>query len=255
MIGVHTVLERHNRRSLGVAVVIAAALGLAGVPALAVDSDGPADSATTTQAATAASLGRPVPGEVPDGGHTQEGTDENVSLYAGGNYRASGGAAESEGLQVIVGDATYDKAEAGTFNVGTVGWGSGLWPSGDRDMLRVGGGLTVGAATSLHIGAGLDGGGNATIGGASNVFAGSANLDLHGGALTVGLGADTALSPYANFGSRVDALSASLAARSATGSVDEDDPFLTFTGNGKDGVLQVFTVTAERLATVGHRGS
>ncbi|MET4224579.1 hypothetical protein [Oerskovia enterophila] len=40
----------------------------------------------------------PAPGEMPGIGNTPAFTDSNIAVYAGGNYSATGTAAESEGL-------------------------------------------------------------------------------------------------------------------------------------------------------------
>lgn len=237
--------EEHSRRPLGsrlaaLATAGAVALGLTGVSTV---GGGAAEAASSSAGASIS----PVPGQFPDGGQTQAGTDNNVSVYVGGDYEATGTAAESEGLQVIVGNATYAKTAEGSFNIGTVGWGSGLWPIGDQNVLRVGKDLSVNTLTKLQVGFGLEGGGSVLVGETSDVDEGSAQLNLNEETITTGVGAATALSPYADFGSTVNALSSSLAGEEATGVVSEQDGVLTFTGNGKSGDLQVFSVAEAQL--------
>ena len=72
-------------------------------------------------------------------------------------------------------------------------------------------------------------------------------MTSRGGTIPPGVGAAPALSPYADFGSAVNALSSSLAGEEATGVVSEQDGVLTFTGNGKSGDLQVFSVAEAQL--------
>ena len=62
-------------------------------------------------APAAAATGECAPGFLPGPGTPAENdmwTDDNVAVFAGGDFVADGGAAESEGLLVAMGDATFD---------------------------------------------------------------------------------------------------------------------------------------------------
>lgn len=180
-------------------------------------------------------------------------TDNNVAVYAGGDFLATASAAEVEGLLVVGGDADFDKTSTGTFNVGWVGVGSGVSPSPGSVMLAVGGTLTVGAATILDVGAnavdpGGDGdGGAVTVGGLTDpdyVTDGS-RYRLNGGVLAQDLGA-AALTEWAAWPALLSQQSADFAALPATGTVSAGAT-LTLTGDGSSDP-QVFSVDAATLA-------
>lgn len=181
---------------------------------------------------------------MPPIGDTPLFTDDNVAVYAGGDYLAHAGAAESEGVLVAMGNATFDKSPGGTFNVGVNGLGSGIVPTPGSTMLAVGGALTITSGTNLHVGAVVTGGGAVMTGGA---ISNSGTLETFGGAQAHDLG-PAAVAPYASFGAQVAAVSAQLAALTPlTTSVAGNT--VTFTGDGTAS-LQAFTVTAADLANV-----
>src|SRR5688500_18859978 len=93
---VRTVALDRSRRA--VAAVVAVALALVGAVVLVA---GP-----QVRPAHAAIGFCPDPDDFPDIGPLPEFTDNNVAVYAGGNYLVTGTAAESEGLLVVRGDAT-----------------------------------------------------------------------------------------------------------------------------------------------------
>ncbi len=169
----------------------------------------------------------------------------------GGDYAATGEAAESEGLLVVEGDASFDKNPAGTFNVGTVGGGSQIAPAAGETMLAVGGDLSSTAQTTVQVGAGLQPGGAVHVGGSTTGALGE--LVTGGGEVTTGMGLDAALAPFDDFGDVVATTSTELAALPVTQAAptrDETWEPLTFTGPGADAdpaSVIVFDVDASML--------
>lgn len=202
-------------------------------------------------AATAA-IGQCPPGFLPGPGNTNPPfTDNNVAVYAGGDFLADGSAAESEGLNVIMGDATYAKSGGGRFNVGTVGVGSNVTPTPGTVMLAVGGALTVGSGTVLDVGAGAsDGGGLAggsvDVGGATGpAYPDPAAYELNNGTMSEGLGA-AAVADWSGFGASLAAASASWRTLADTGTATASGARVDFAGDGTS-TRQVFTLTAAQL--------
>jgi len=234
------------RRAVGAAMAVALAAGVGGVWAAA-----PA-SAPTAHA---------VPGECPDGtlpppGNTNElWTDNNVSVFVGGDLRAEGSAAEIEGLVVVTGDAAFTR-ESGRVNVGSVGVGSNVRPSSGDEMLLVGGDLMVGPTTVLDVGAlAFDDagttllGGNVEVGGSASPAFPSPRYELNNGGLHAGLGAADALGVFAAWGGAMATQSAAWAAAASTpGAVSGDR--VTFTGSGTAGATETFTITASQANAV-----
>lgn len=222
------------------AIAAASATGLALIGAVALGA-GPATAAPAAAAAAPAAF-CPPPGGMPGIGNVPAYTDSNVAVFAGGDYLATGTSAESEGLLLVEGDARFDKANGGVFNVGTVGVGSGIVPPGGSTMLAVGGDITVGATTSVHVGANLDGGGAVAAGGAAD-----GSFDTNGATLTVDLGRAAAMAPNEDFRSVVDDTSATLGASPVTGTTDIAFGRVTLTGTAGD-AMQVFEVDGASLA-------
>lgn len=220
-------------------LALAGATALGAVPATAA----PAAPARAVVAAAPAPFCPPA-GGMPGIGNVPAYTDSNVAVFAGGDYLAAGTSAESEGLLLVEGNARFDKANGGVFNVGTVGVGSGIVPPGGSTMLAVGGDIAVGATTSVHVGANLDGGGAVAAGGAAD-----GSFDTNGAALTAGLGRAAAMGPNEDFRSVVDDTSATLGAGSATGTTSIAFGRVTLTGTAGD-AMQVFEVDGASLATV-----
>ncbi|MFJ8542077.1 choice-of-anchor A family protein [Streptomyces sp. NPDC093586] len=199
--------------------------------------------------ATGQSASCPAPGKTPGIGHAPSFTDNNVALFAGGDYTADGGTAEAEGLLVVKGDASFAKSGGGVFNVGRVGAGSGILPASGNVMLAVGGGLSVGKGTTVDVGHGLTAGprygGSVQVGGKLDD---QGELETNGGSLTQGMGQKGALGPYAAFDTTLGKESSSLGSLKTTGTAERSGASVTFTstGAGKDG-LQVFEISAADL--------
>ncbi|SEE46425.1 choice-of-anchor A family protein [Jiangella alba] len=182
----------------------------------------------------------PPVGGMPPIGNVLTYTDASPAVFVGGDYLATGSAAESEGLLVVLGNATFDKA--GVFNVGSVGVGSGIVPPPGEPMLQVGGDLTVVPGLNLDVGANVDGGGDVLVGGAT-----SGNVITNGGTASDGLGADAAIAPHGTFLADITSASADLAGQTPTGTTTVQFGAATFAGAGATD-LEVFTVDAAQLA-------
>lgn len=191
----------------------------------------------------------PAPGEIPGIGHSPLFTDNNVALYAGGNYTVDGSSAEAEGLLVVKGAASFDKSGGGIFNIGRVGAGSGILPAPGEAMLAVGGDLSIAKGTTVDVGHGLTAGpgygGSVRVGGTLDR---QGVLTTNGGSLADGMGAKEALGPYAGFDATLEKESSALGSLKTTGTTEQDGDSVTFTstGAGKDG-LQVFEISAADL--------
>ena len=175
-------------------------------------------------------------------------------MYAGGDFIADAGAAESEGLLVVMGDATFDKTTGGAFNVGWVGVGSQAAPAPGGLMLAVGGSVTVGATTTLDVGSGAENAGGFPIGGRTQVGGGtnpvypSPRYELNNGSMETGMGA-SAVADYATFGASIASSSASWVALADTNPSTVAAPQATFTGDGTT-ATQVFTITAAQANSI-----
>lgn len=223
-----------TRSSLSPVVSAIAATGLALIGAVALGA-GPAAAAPLPVC--------PPEGGMPGIGNVPAYTDSNVAVFAGGDYLATGTSAESEGLLLVQGDAVFEKANGGVFNVGTVGVGSQIVPPGGSTMLAVGGDLTVGATTSIHVGANLAGGGGVNVGGTA-----AGSIETNGAPLADRLGQATATAPNSEFQSVVTDTSSSLGSLAATGATTVSGGRVTFASTGDD-ELQVFEVDGAALAT------
>lgn len=236
MSGPRTPLFRVPALALVTALLIPLGLAIGTAPAAAVEGECP-------------------PGFLPGPGNGNEiWTDDNVAVFAGGDFLADGSAAESEGLLVVMGDATFDKDAGGRFNVGWVGVGSGTAPSPGSVMLAVGGGLQVGGSTVLDVGSGARDengdlvGGGVEVGGAAQPTFPATQYELNNGTLEVGMGAD-AVADWATFGASMATDSATWTAMPDTNPSIVAGVKLTLTGDGTSD-LQVFTVTAAQLNAV-----
>ncbi len=201
----------------------------------------------------AAAIGECPEGTIPAPGNTNPVfTDQNVAIYAGGDFQVRQAAAEAEGLVVVGGDASFDKSAGGRFNVGWVGVGSAVVPLPGSTMLAVGGDVSVGATTVLDVGAnafdnGQLLGGDVQIGGVSipDYELSGLNYELNNGTLTQGMGA-AAIAPWSTWGSEIATESAAFDALPNTGAVTIG-ALLTFTGDGTS-ATQVFDVGAATLS-------
>lgn len=220
-----------------VAATIAAVLALVGAVVLV----------TGPQARPAsAALGFcPDPGDMPNIGNPPAYTDSNVTVYAGGDYRATASAAESEGLLVVAGDAVVDAP--GNFSVGAVGAGSQITPPDGAVMLAVAGGLDIAAGTSVTVGSTLPSGGAVNVGG---TVTGAGSLSTAGTApgveapVTEDMGPG-AIAEWSGFGTVMADASSTIAGWPATpGAVSGNR--VVFTGTGSDDP-QVFSIDAAEL--------
>ncbi|ARU51142.1 hypothetical protein CBR64_06195 [Cellulosimicrobium cellulans] len=225
-------LDRARRAT---AALVAAALALAGAVALVA---GP-----QARPAAAAIGFCPDPDDFPNIGPLPIFTDNNVAVYAGGDYTATGTSAESEGVLVVRGDATFDTP--GSFNVGTVGAGSGIVPEPGSPMLHVGGVMSIASGANVIVGANLDGGGAVHVGGDLEDVGG---LDTNGGAVETNMGTDAALAPWAGFQTVIADESAVLGAVPATGTAARSGGQVLFTSTDPASTdLQAFTIDAADL--------
>ncbi|WP_265521545.1 DUF5979 domain-containing protein [Oerskovia flava] len=228
-----------------VAAAAAALLALTGAAALAVGPQAlPAAADPAPQC--------PPDGEFPGIGNDPLWTDDNVAVYAGGNYTATGGAAESEGLLLVRGDATFEAP--GNFSVGTVGAGSQIVPTGGSVMLAVGGDMTVADGTSVTVGSLVPGGGAVNVGGsltASGALSTEGTDGAPGAPVQTGLGQAAAMAPYATFQDVVVDASADLAALPGT-PADVTGNQLRITGPGAgEPAPELFVVTVDAADLAG----
>jgi choice-of-anchor A domain-containing protein/LPXTG-motif cell wall-anchored protein len=241
-------MRRSDRAGSSLALVAPVA-----VAALAVALVGP----ILVGAPAAAAPGECPPGylpapDTPDGNEIW--TDDNVAVFAGGDFLADGAAAESEGVLVVMGDAVFDKDAGGRFNVGWVGVGSQATPTPGSVMLAVGGALTVGDTTTLDVGAGaVDGdgtllGGDVQVGTTATPAYPAPQYALNNGSLQTGMG-PAAVADWATFDASIAANSASWVALPDNGSVTVSAPQITFTGDGTSNT-QIFTVAAAALSGI-----
>lgn len=216
--------------------VAATALALAGLAVAA-----PASAAPAAAPAAAAQVDScPPDGQMPPIGNESTFLDSGIAVYVGGDYLAGGNAAESEGLLVVRGDATFDRQNGGGFDVGTAGVGSGITPAEGEPMLQVGGELVVTAPNTLRVGH-LVGGGAVKVGGTA-----TGTIDAAGKPVDTGLGVAAALDPYADFGDVITDFSAEWGALPANGTTELAWGTLTFTGGTGTGA-QVFEVGVDEL--------
>ncbi|WP_164545264.1 DUF5979 domain-containing protein [Antribacter gilvus] len=177
-------------------------------------------------------------------------TDNAVSMWAGGDFTVTGATAESEGVTVVMGDATMSKTVANDgwygFNFGVVGVGSQIAPEPMSVMLTVGGDLTVKPGYSITVGY-LIGGGVAVVGNTSGT------VDTHGGPVLTQEAAAEHLAQYQHFGAKVNALSSALDALPANGTATLEtrggETALVLTAGTPDAAgRQVFTVPGADFA-------
>ncbi|MFI5660756.1 choice-of-anchor A family protein [Streptomyces sp. NPDC051684] len=99
-------------------------------------------------------LGSNCPDSYPDPNNgSLAGRDNNINVFAGGNYLVREGAAEAEGKVVTLGDYDQDK-DPGTsaiYNVGVAGVGSRVPPGDGTDFLTVGGDVSVAAGERVAV--------------------------------------------------------------------------------------------------------
>lgn len=214
--------------------------GLALMGAVAITGAAPAERAYAAEPLPIC----PPDGEAPPIGPLPTYTDSNVAVYSGGDFLATSSAAESEGLLLVRGNATFDKTSGGVFNVGAVGAGSGIVPAGGQTMLAVGGDLVVGPTTSLHVGANITGGGAVKVGGTS-----TGTVDANGAGIETGLGQTAAMDPNADFQAVITDTSAEIAGYPVTGTGLVAGNQVQFVGTPGDDP-QVFTLDAGAISAI-----
>ena len=164
--------------------------------------------------------------------------DGETNSYFGGDFLATTGASEAEGVFVAEGSATFDTNDY--FNLGVVGIGSKVAPPAMSRMLTTGTGVTVATGT-LDVGSGL--GGNIESGG---VVGPRSSIVTSGGSIREG--SPTALDKYPDVASLYQMLSGEYAAMPANGTVTTDAISVTFTGDNTAS-RQVFSVDGSTLGT------
>ncbi|MEU8893594.1 choice-of-anchor A family protein [Streptomyces sp. NPDC048442] len=152
---VHTVLGRFGSTGLRVAGVTWLAAGAVLLPLGMV---GPAAAASQGVRADPlpGGLGPCVPGRCPDpyppiNNDDIAGYDNGINVFAGGDFRVRGKAAEAEGRVVVLGSFDMNKSADGSriYNVGVAGVGSRVPPPEGSDYLTTGGSVTIAAGQRL----------------------------------------------------------------------------------------------------------
>ncbi|MEV4146867.1 choice-of-anchor A family protein [Amycolatopsis sp. NPDC049691] len=180
-------------------------------------------------------LGPCVPGTCPTvhppvGNGPFAGRDNAITVFAGGDMRVTGSAAEAEGRVVVGGSFTLRKTSGSSiYNVGVAGVGSRVPPPDGADYLTVGKDLTV--ATGQRLDAVGDSAGG-TVRHAGTVTGTVLGKLVHDAA---------AMEPYAGLRGRLEAASKCYARAALTGTAKNEGYRTLFTGDGK-AKLQVFTI-------------
>nr|WP_211299591.1 choice-of-anchor A family protein [Amycolatopsis lexingtonensis] len=183
-------------------------------------------------------LGPCVPGTCPGtfppvGNGAFAGRDNAINVFAGGDMRVTGSAAEAEGRVVVGGDFTLRKTSGSSiYNVGVAGVGSRVPPPDGADYLTVGGNLSVTDGQRLDAVGDSAGGVVRHAGSVSGTVIGTLVHD------------PAAMKPYAGLRAELTAASECYARAAATGTVVNQNHQTLFTGDGKS-ALQVFTVTQD----------
>ncbi|GAA1972370.1 choice-of-anchor A family protein [Kitasatospora viridis] len=179
----------------------------------------------------------------PPNNGTIAGRDSNINVFVGGNYDATGRAAEVEGRIVTLGDFTLDKSGGGGgFNMGEVGVGSRVPPPNGSDFVSVGGNVTSRPGNHIIVG-GPDAYGNLRYGG---TLTGNITVEPTGQAVH-----DTGVrDEYAPLRDTIHTFSDCAAQQTATGTVAVTNSEATFTGDGTS-ARQVFNVTGNLASSSG----
>ncbi|PFG43109.1 LPXTG-motif cell wall-anchored protein/choice-of-anchor A domain-containing protein [Isoptericola jiangsuensis] len=220
---------RHARPALAGATLLSTAVVLAGAAALGAPAAAtPADGSDLT---TCTTTGSGLQNDV-------LASDDGTAVVVGGDYVAHEAAAESEGRLVVAGTTTID---AGYFNVGRVGVGSGIVALGD--VIVSGGDVVVQPGSTLDVNHRVDGGGDVRSGGDVR-----GTVELNGGTAFEG---DAAAAPTA--AERVATLrsvSARLGALATTGTLTTIGGHPALQGDGTSDP-QVFDLTAAEADALG----
>ena len=141
-------------------------------------------------------------------------TDNNISVYVGGDLASTGADLESEGLLVVGGDVSLAASGGtGVTGVGATRAGTGVAPTPGTTMLAVGGDLSVRPDAALELGRGVPGGGNLVVGGSVTP---GATIVTHGGSVDEKAG-PAAFGSFRRFGDTLPARSQELAGLQVTG--------------------------------------
>ncbi|MDJ0316871.1 choice-of-anchor A family protein [Arthrobacter antibioticus] len=170
------------------------------------------------------------------------GYDNNTNVFVGSNFSVAETAAEAEGKMVVMGNASFEKADMSRYNVGVVGVGALVPPTPNSDMLLVGGDLGSNG-TTIDVGSLI--GGAVRIGGENKVPTGK--LDVNGATVTAS--DSTAVSDYTEFPALLTQRSNAFSASADTGAAAfESWGAITFTGDNASRV-QTFTVQGNTLGS------
>ncbi|MGF3056991.1 choice-of-anchor A family protein [Microbacterium sp. YY-01] len=228
-----TVPVRHPRRSRLVAAAITAGV----VGALCTASSGFA-------AAQACE-----PTEIPSPSNTGSFlSDENVSVYVGGDLLVDRAAAEIEGLVVVNGNVSVAMHNHRVLNIGTVGVGSGVVPDPGETMLAIGGDLSIIDGNRVLVGSPVRdhaGGGQVLIGGTFVPSEAQTRLDANGGNVLTGLGT-AATADWDALSDDIAQASRKFAGLASTGDAIREGARLTFAGTGAES--EVFEIAGDDLA-------
>ncbi|WP_405797851.1 choice-of-anchor A family protein [Streptomyces sp. NBC_01506] len=227
--------------TIGLAYIVAAA----SAPIIALG----AATATATPAVAAplpGGLGPCVPGDCPDpyppvSNGPIAGRDNGINIFAGGDYRVRGRAAEAEGRLVVLGDFDQNKSAGGSavYNVGIVGVGSRVPPPDGADFLTTGGNVSVATGQRLL----AEGGVVRHAGTATGTIAGTVVAD------------PDAAAPYSELPGQLTTASQCYARdatgpRPATGTAVNQGGQTLFTGDNTS-ALQVFNVDFDMTTSTG----
>ncbi|MEU5977906.1 SpaA isopeptide-forming pilin-related protein [Streptomyces sp. NPDC047315] len=192
-------------------------------------------------------LGPCLPGDCPDpyppiNNGPIAGRDNNINIFAGGNFLVRERAAEAEGKVVVLGNFDQNKSAGGSavYNVGVVGVGSRVPPDDGTDFLTTGGNVSVAAGQRLL----ADGGNVRHAGTATGTIEGTVIQDPN------------AAAPYAALRDELTSASQCYARtetganRPATGTAVNSGGQTTFTGDGTS-ALQVFNVDFDMQSASG----
>ncbi len=221
------------------------AAGTVLLPAVAQANTAPAKTAVAADPLPGG-LGPCVPGSCPDpfppvGNGSIAGYDNGINIFAGGDFRVRGKAAEAEGRVVVLGSFDMNKSPDGSriYNIGVAGVGSRVPPPVGSDYLVTGGAVTIATGQRLLAEDGVV----RHAGPATGTVVGTSTLDA--GAATPYLGLRQQLSDaskcYADAGSGT---------RPATGTSVNEGGRTLFTGDGSS-KLQVFNADFDLVARGG----
>ncbi|MEU9608981.1 SpaA isopeptide-forming pilin-related protein [Streptomyces sp. NPDC048057] len=195
-------------------------------------------------------LGPCLPGDCPDpyppiNNGPIAGRDNNINIFAGGNFLVRERAAEAEGKVVVLGNFDQNKSAGGSaiYNIGIVGVGSRVPPDDGTDFLTTGGNVSVATGQRLL----ADGGNVRHAGTATGTIEGTVIQDPN------------AAAPYTALRDELTSASQCYArtetgTRPATGTAVNEGGQTTFTGDGTS-ALQVFNVDFDmQTASGGQQG-